>query len=43
MKIWARDGLWDSTTWYKMWEAVTAVYSVCARHVQGGSFSLFGE
>ncbi|KAL2040445.1 hypothetical protein N7G274_006888 [Stereocaulon virgatum] len=43
MKIWTSDGFGDSTTWYKIWEVVTAVYSVCARHAQGGSFSRFGD
>ena len=26
----------DTTSWYRIWEAVTAVYSVCARQGKGG-------
>ena len=33
----------DSSTWYKMWEALTALYAVCGRHIQGGKFKGLGK
>ena len=32
----------DSSTWYKMWEAFTALFAVCGRHIQGGIFGSLG-
>ncbi|KAK0511294.1 hypothetical protein JMJ35_005867 [Cladonia borealis] len=33
----------DSSTWYRMWEALTALYAVCGRHIQGGKFKGLGD
>ena len=33
----------DSSTWYKMWEALTALYAVCGRHIRGGKFKGLGK
>ena len=33
----------DSSTWYRMWEALTALYAVCGRHIQGGKFKGLGK
>ena len=33
----------DSSTWYRMWEALTALYAVCGRHIQGGKFRGLGK
>lgn len=33
----------DVSLWYRMWEAVTAVYSICVRAGFGGSFTGLGE
>ena len=33
----------DSSTWYKMWEALTALYAVCGRHIRGGKFTGLGR
>ena len=32
----------DTTSWYRIWEAVMLVYSVCARHGRGGSVKGLG-
>ena len=41
LTIFGRGGR-DETSWYKIWEAVTAVYSVCTRHGKVGSFQGLG-
>ena len=33
----------DVSLWYRMWEAVTAVFSVCVRGGQGGVFTGLGK
>ncbi len=33
----------DTASWYQMWEVVTAVFSVCVRHRQGGGARGLGE
>ena len=35
-------GTLDTTSWYRIWEAVVLVYSVCARHRKGGSVKGLG-
>ena len=36
-------GQWDVSSWYHLWEAVTAVFSVCVRpNGQGGSYTGIG-
>lgn len=33
----------DTASWYSLWEAVTAIYSVCARWKEAGSMRGLGE
>ena len=33
----------DTTSWYRLWEAATAVYYACARDGKGGIFSGLGK
>lgn len=33
----------DVTEWYRLWEAVTAVFSICVRAGEGGIFRRLGE
>lgn len=33
----------DISFWYRMWEAVTAVFSICVRAGKGGAFTGLGE
>ena len=33
----------DISSWFEMWEAVTAVFSVCVRGGRGGVFTRLGE
>ncbi|KAF6217540.1 hypothetical protein HO133_006878 [Letharia lupina] len=42
MRIFGRGGR-DITSWFKVWEAATAVYAVCVRHQKVGSFRGLGE
>ncbi|KAM0796912.1 hypothetical protein BDR22DRAFT_892841 [Usnea florida] len=42
LTIFGRGGR-DETSWYKIWEAVTAVYSICTRQGKVGSFQGLGE
>lgn len=32
----------ESSTWYKMWEALTALFAVCGKHGQGGIYRGLG-
>ena len=42
MRIFSTGGS-DMSTWYRMWAATTAVYSVCGRQGRGGSSRGIGE
>lgn len=33
----------DRTSWYSLWEAVEAIFSVCGRDGKAGSFRGLGE
>ena len=33
----------DNASWYEMWEAASAIWSVCTRHGVGGSVNGIGE
>lgn len=33
----------DVSLWYRMWEGVTAVFSVCVRARRGGAFTGLGQ
>lgn len=33
----------DTTSWYQLWEAATALYYTCGKQGMGGSFSDLGE
>ena len=41
-RIWYVKEESDTASWYKIWEAVTAVYSVCNRKQQRGTFRGLG-
>ncbi|KAG6991066.1 hypothetical protein G7Y79_00057g090480 [Physcia stellaris] len=36
-------GAVDRASWYEFWEAMTAIWSVCARHGLGGFYSGLGD
>ena len=36
-------GASDISYWYRIWEAVTAVFSICVRAGRGGVFTGLGE
>ena len=42
LKIFGK-GRADVTSWYKVWEAVSAVYSVCTKHAKVGTFRGLGQ
>lgn len=42
MRIFGK-GRADATSWFKLWEAVSAVYSICLRHRMAGNFRGLGE
>lgn len=37
------NGKPDISSWYRLWEAVTAVFSMCAVRGQGGSYKGLGK
>lgn len=41
-RIWYTKKESDTASWFQMWEAVTAVYSVCVRHQQRGTIRALG-
>lgn len=41
-RIWYTKKESDTASWFKIWEAITAVYSVCVRHQQRGSIKGLG-
>ena len=36
-------GTTDNCNWYRMWEAMTAVFSICVRGGRGGVFMGLGQ
>lgn len=42
-RLWYTRQQSDLASWYKVWEAVTAVYSVCARNQQKGTIRGLGQ
>ena len=36
-------GTTDSCSWYRMWEAMTAVFSICVRGGRGGVYMGLGQ
>ena len=43
VKLFSATGRPDVTAWYRIWEAVEAVFAVCVRSRRGGSFMGLGK